>query len=514
MAAPHEKLAASLEVLQELQAGDRRVFRTGEFSRVHLQRLLRAGFLQRAINGWVISSSPAAAPHDSTPWFASFWEFCARYCQARFGDDWHLSPEQSLLLQAGHTAIPRQLIIYSPRGKNNTLTLPFDTSLYDLKQSRTLPAEDRAELDGLRLHSVPAALAKVPASFYRRFPAETQTALTQMRHPDLLLRRLLNGGHSTAAGRLAGAFRRLGDDAFADQIKTAMAAAGYAIQETDPFNAAQRFARFAPSTTPIEARLRALWGSCRDAALEAMPPAPGLPTRPEDYLQAVDDAYPEDAYHSLSIEGYRVTPELVAQVQADRWRPDRNEADRASRDALAARGYWQAFRLVRKNVAAILSGAAPGDLARHAHQDWYRELFGPSAEAQVLQPRDLAGYRNDAVYLRGSQHVPPRWEAVRDAMPVLFDLLEREPEAAVRAVLGHWLFGYVHPYPDGNGRMARFLMNAMLASGGYPWTVIRVDDRAAYMAALEAASVRSDLEPFARFIGTQVRKAMKPKPET
>ncbi|WP_366635422.1 Fic family protein [Aquisalimonas sp.] len=41
----------------------------------------------------------------------------------------------------------------------------------------------------------------------------------------------------------------------------------------------------------------------------------------------------------------------------------------------------------------------------------------------------------------------------------------------MRAVLGHWLFGSIHPYPDGNGRMGRFTMNAMLASGGYPWTV-------------------------------------------
>jgi len=41
----------------------------------------------------------------------------------------------------------------------------------------------------------------------------------------------------------------------------------------------------------------------------------------------------------------------------------------------------------------------------------------------------------------------------------------------VRAVLGHWLFGYIHPYPDGNGRMARFLMNVVLASGGYSWTI-------------------------------------------
>ena len=41
-------------------------------------------------------------------------------------------------------------------------------------------------------------------------------------------------------------------------------------------------------------------------------------------------------------------------------------------------------------------------------------------------------------------------------MPALFDLLEDETEPSVRAVLGHWLVGYIHPYPDGNGRIARF----------------------------------------------------------
>ena len=435
MAEAHEKLADSLEILQNLQVGGRRVFRASELSRVHLQRLLRAGFLQRAVNGWVISSGPAVAPHDSTPWFASFWEFCARYCESRFGGDWHLSPEQSLLLHAGHTAIPQQLIVYSPKGTNNTLALPFNTSLYDLKQLRPLPAADRVELNGLQLHSIPAALIKVPPSFYRRFPADTQAVLMQLRYPDLLLRHLLDGGHPVAAGRLAGAFRRFGDGTFADQIKAAMAAAGHEVRETDPFDAAQQFTSFTTPATPIEARLRSLWGSCRGTALAAMPPAPGLPARAEDYLQAVDDAYLEDAYHSLSIEGYRVTPELVARVRSKLWNPDRNEGDRKSRDALAARGYWQAFQAVRENVTVIVGDTAPRDLVRRTHQDWYRELFGPSVDAQLLQRHDLTGYRNDAVYLRGSQHVPPRWEAVRDAMPVLFDLLEQEPEAAVRAVL-------------------------------------------------------------------------------
>jgi len=90
-------------------------------------------------------------------------------------------------------------------------------------------------------------------------------------------------------------------------------------------------------------------------------------------------------------------------------------------------------------------------------------------------------------------------------MPALLDLIESEKEPCVRAVLGHWLFGYIHPYPDGNGRMARFLMNVLLAPGRYPWTVIRVDDRTEYLRALDHASIESDVRPFANFIAGQVK---------
>jgi Fic family protein len=89
-------------------------------------------------------------------------------------------------------------------------------------------------------------------------------------------------------------------------------------------------------------------------------------------------------------------------------------------------------------------------------------------------------------------------------MPALFDLLESEEVPGVRAVLGHWLFGYIHPYMDGNGRIARFLMNAMLASGGYPWTVIRVEDRTRYLRALDGASIDTDIASFATFLAERV----------
>src|ERR1700674_4984699 len=89
MPKPHEKLAESLAELEKLQPGGKRVFRSAELSRVHRERLLHAGFLQQVVRGWLIASSPGTAPGESTPWCASFWEFCARYCEERFSSDWH-----------------------------------------------------------------------------------------------------------------------------------------------------------------------------------------------------------------------------------------------------------------------------------------------------------------------------------------------------------------------------------------------------------------------------------------
>ena len=62
---------------------------------------------------------------------------------------------------------------------------------------------------------------------------------------------------------------------------------------------------------------------------------------------------------------------------------------------------------------------------------------------------------------------------------------------------------------DGNGRVGRFLMNAMLASGGYPWTVVPLEKRDAYMAALEEASVGQNVVPFADFLARLVDAGLK-----
>jgi len=501
MASPHEKLAESLEVLRALQERGVVAVRSNDLTRTHRERLVKNGFLQGIMKGWYIPAHPEDdVTGETSAWYASFWGFCSAYLKERFGKNWILSPEQSLLLHVGNMKIPHQLLVRSPKARNKITVLPHDTSLLDTRAA--LPkAGQVAEKDGLRLFSVPAGLVSCGSVFFLQNATDARAALSMVRDASDVLALLLEGGHTTVAGRLAGAFRNIGRDRIADDIVKTMQTAGYDIREKDPFESAINLILPTYEQSPYVNRIRLMWQQMREPILKKFPAGPGRPSDIAAYLKAVDDIYVTDAYHSLSIEGYRVSPELIERVRSGEWDPDENEDDREHRNALAARGYWQAYQEVRKSVRKVLKGENSGTVCDDDHGDWYREMFGPSVTAGLLRTADLAGYRNGQVFIRRSMHVPPRYEAVRDCMPAFFDLLREEPEPSVRVVLGHFVFVYIHPYMDGNGRMGRFLMNVMLAAGGYSWTVIPLEKRNDYMNALESGSVKQDIEPFANFLG-------------
>jgi fido (protein-threonine AMPylation protein) len=364
----------------------------------------------------------------------------------------------------------------------------------------------------LRLFALPAGLVACSPRFFSQNPTDARTALAMIRDASDILPRLLEGGHTTVAGRLAGAFRNIGRARIADDIIETMRAADYDVRESDPFDTSAPMLMNTREVSPYVHRIRLMWQSMRDPIIARFPKAPGLPADTKTYLGEVNEVYANDAYHSLSIEGYRVNRDLIERVRSGNWNPDTNEDDRNQRNALAARGYWQAFQAVQTSVEKVLNRENAGTIAEEDHRTWYRELFVPSVTAGLLRPADLAGYRNDQVYIRRSMHVPPNREAVRDLMPALFELLEDETDASVRVVLGHFTFVYIHPYMDGNGRMGRFLMNVMLASGGYPWTVVPVGERENYMKALEAASVGQDIAPFADFLAQLVEARLQGAP--
>jgi hypothetical protein len=511
MATPNERLAESLEVLKNLQDQGIIALKSSELKRIHRERLVKAGFLREVVKGWFILTPVQEKQGDSTTWFASYWNFCARYLTDRFGKQYWISADQSLKIHAGSWTVPIQLIVRSPKGTNSKTPLPFETSLFSIETAIPQTA-DIIVMDGIRMLSLPSSLIHCSQAVYEGNATDVRVALALISDSSQILPLLLDGGHSTIAGRLAGAFRNIGREKIADEIIKAMQSAGYVIRESDPFENPSPVNFSIREKSPYVNRIKLMWHTMRDDIINLFPKSPGISKDIEKYLKNVDNLYVTDAYHSLSIEQYRVTPELIDRVKSGTWDLEKNEEDKKQRDAMAARGYWQATQQVRKSIQQILEGRNAGEVIENDHGDWYRELFAPSVNAGILKPSDLAGYRNNNVYIGQSKHVPLNPDALRDAMPVLFELLRNEPESSVRAVLGHFIFVFIHPYSDGNGRIGRFFMNAMLASGGYPWTVIPVEERATYMQALEAASVDQNIKPFAEFLAYLVSEGMKGTP--
>ena len=511
MATPAEKLADALDTLHELQQRGMVAINTRDISTTYRQRLLKNGFLKEVLKGWYIPSSPQEQAGDSTSWYANYWDFCSAYLTDRYGVSYTISPDQSLQLHSGNQTVPAQLVIKAPAATNFKTDLLYHTSLFHMRGE--LPSNEFRERENeLMIYSLPASLVFCSPSVFTQNPNDVRAALSQIGDLSEVLRILLNGGHSTIAGRLSGAFRNIGRERIADEILKAMKAADYDVREIDPFETKVDVELSFKERSPYANRIRLMWNGMRAAIIAVFPGAPGLPKDKKSYLKAVEEVYVTDAYHSLSIERYRVSPELIEKVRSGQLNSESNKEDREQRDAMAARGYWQAFQVVEQSINKILDGANAGKIADEEHQDWYRELFGPSVTAGIIKAGDLAGYRTHQVYIGGSKHVPLNVAALRDAMPLLFELLSNESEASVRAVLGHFIFVNIHPYMDGNGRMGRFMMNVMLSSGGYPWTIIPVEKRAEYMSCLETASVTGDITPFAKFIAELVQLGIEGKP--
>lgn len=500
MPVPQQALAAALQRARDRATGD--VVRGPDiYSRDRLL-LIRRGFLVEIIKGWYALTTPQAQPGDTTFWHAHFWGFASAYLRHRFDTDYCLSADHSLDLWTGNTHTPTQLVVMARRGGNSTLQLPNGASLLTYAAKKNLPAQTEIR-QGVQVMPLPLALARVSPTFFRQSATSAEIALRLVR-PDELSRVLLTDvAPAAAAGRLIGAFRHCGLTEQADRLAADLVAAGLEINETNPFIAPPRLPAGLLFSSPYVGRLKALWQHMRPVVLELFPPAPGAP--PVDaYLNRVAEIYTHDAYHSLSIEGYQVTPELIARIAAGEWNPVTDGADQGQVNAMAAKGYHESFKAVTATLRKILEGQPGPATVYRDLPTWYRELFSPSVQSGLLPAHALAGYRNRPVFIRGSEHVPPPWEAVPELLDTLFELLAAEPSAGVQAVLGHFLFVYIHPYSDGNGRIGRFILNSLLASGGYPWTVIRVEHRKAYMAALEKSSVKHDISDFTNFVAAEM----------
>lgn len=496
MATIAELLSSSLNALKQVQQSDDfTIIKSSDMSRTHIKRLVDNNFLKPIIKGWYVVTDPRAMPGDSTAWYASFWNFITRYANERYGNEWCLSAEQSLAIYSGSTIVPNQVLIRAPKGNNYIVQLIPPTSIFNL--GAELPAKiDTNNPYKLNLYTLPEAIIVATPTMYRNDALTMRTVLAMVPDGSEILKILVDTGQTARAGRVIGAFRNIGRADIADEIAGTMKRIGYVVYEEDPF---EEVVKVNLSPSPYATRLRLMWQNMREEVITHF-------TRPKstlstsDFLERIEAQYKLDAYHSLSIEGYRVTDELINKVKSGVWQPDGDDAD--SRNALAARGYWQAFQRVKTSISDILNGMNSAEVVERDLSIWHSEMFMPCVTAGIIKPSDIVGYRSHQVYIRNSMHTPLKPDTLRDAMATLFELLKEEPEASVRAVLGHFIFTYIHPYMDGNGRVGRFMMNTMLASGNYDWLIIPVERRDQYMTALEKASVESNIVPFVKFLSS------------
>lgn len=499
MASIQERLADSLKVLKKYQDTHENLVINGqqELGTIHTKRLVQNGYLQPVIKGWYIPSFPGSEG-DTTVWYASYWNFIVAYANKRFGENWCLTAEESLSFYAGETVAPCQLIIRTPKGSNNVISLMFGDSLMDITAS--LPKQIEVDKQyGVHLYPLAEALVFCSPQYFKAEALNARTCLFALKDASEILKIVTEEGNTTRAARIVGALRSIGRKDMADEIENLMLRLGYELRQENPFedNSSVLFER---QLSPYATRIKLLWEEMRAQILCLELPQPALPLNHEEILSNMEANYVKDSYHSLSIEGYRVTEGLIEQVKSGKWDPKANALDADRKNALAARGYYQAFNAVKESVKKVFEDANAGEVFSKDHDTWHFELFQPCITAGIVTISDLIGYRSHQVYIKGSKHTPLNPDAVRDAMPMLCELMEQESNSVVRAILGHFFFAYIHPYMDGNGRTARFILNMMLVTGGYHWTVIPVEKRQEYMAALEEASIRRDITAFAKFI--------------
>lgn len=502
-------LAKALGALKKIQDKEGNVFKSDKLGAKNITILKDNSYLFPIVKGWYCIQSPATQEGDTTIWNINAWLFFSKYLSARFGKNGYcLNPHDSLMLHTEKNNIPKQLTVIIKKGSSASLTsLPNNTSLFVYEDKQNFP-NNLGRKREVNVFTIEDVLCKSDTNSFIKNPLEIEIALKSIRDVSGLIQSLVTLKRmDTSAARLSGAYLYLGRENDAKNIRdTYTSLIGTKITSFNPFdNKKPIFGRILLDKSPYAARVEELWGKYARKINQLNGDIVKKHTDVKILLSELDEKYTQDAYHSLSIEGYKVTTELIEKIKYGKWDPVGNTEDKATREALAAKGYYAAFEALKAHIVKSLEAKENiEDDMSNLQATLYKKLFLPSVQSNIIKASDLIGYRNTAIYLSGSEHVPPPKEAVLDSMEIYFKMLKREDSILSKVVLGHFIFGFIHPYIDGNGRISRFIMNSILVSYGLPWIIIKHDERKKYMYTLEQASNHNNIMPFMEFIRDKI----------
>jgi Fic family protein len=144
----------------------------------------------------------------------------------------------------------------------------------------------------------------------------------------------------------------------------------------------------------------------------------------------------------------------------------------------------------------------------------YKEAKTPEGK-QTRRKIEVGRYKtqpNHVVTVTGETFYFATPEETPSKMHDLIEWFRKEKEKTdvnpiILAALFHYRFIRIHPFDDGNGRVARILMNFILMQFGYPPAIIKTDDKENYYAVLHLADA-DELEPFIEYITANLVRSL------
>ena len=237
------------------------------------------------------------------------------------------------------------------------------------------------------------------------------------------------------------------------------------------------------------------------------------PLPPEVVARVEQKLRIESNYHSNAVEGNALTlgetRSLILHGLTARGKP--------MRDHLDIQGHDQAVKTIERAVRK--EEPITEVFIRNLHRVLLKEPYENAAvtpdgrrSTRRITPGDYKTTPNNVVTSTGEIYhfTPP--EQVKPAMSDLLDWY-RAREAAgehpiITAATVHYRFVRIHPFDDGNGRMARLLMNLILIRHGYTVAIVQSDHRERYLQELERADRTEDLAQFIDYIASCSRYAL------
>jgi Fic family protein len=187
----------------------------------------------------------------------------------------------------------------------------------------------------------------------------------------------------------------------------------------------------------------------------------------------VEDAYQErflydSIYHNNAIEGNQLTRDEVELVLRD----NQVIPGKFFRDHVAVLGYRDALLMAQRY------GREGVRITEHE----IRKLH----YLMLIDQQEVSGeYRNYNLMIHG--HRPTSYEKVPYKMLQLADSRPSDLRHPIESIgYFHLRLEKIHPFGDGNGRVGRLVINAMLEGSGYPAIIVRIDEKSRYYEALNA----------------------------